>query len=301
MSPRSCSSFLSSSVLHLTSVIIASSSPPPQNTSHRKRTFTEMMSSSTTNNNATSSPPTPGHKQLSMLLKLTESLLSNDESKRLKRENLCHRITRTILNNPKFSSFLHLPTTWTIEQRLNSVHCQLTHRCIHLLQHREHRIYVFAKSLLIQMTDCKASNDALTEIVVLSIFTLPAMVPPALFTFTNTQSPQEIESERDILGKVRAITTMMDRIYFIFQRRNSLKLRYQQKMSILEVQFNFMVFSMYSQPPNSTKTGTDPKKPWSSEPYKLPSLEIQCQLIRFWLKSVCFLFFCEWRHDQHVH
>ena len=233
-----------------------------------------MMSSS-------ASAPTNGvgHKQLAMLLKLTESLSSNDAPKRSKRENLCRRLTRSILNNPKFPSFLELPSSLSIEERLHSVHCKLCHRALLLLQHREPAIYRFAQSLLRRLSE---SNEALTELVMVSVFTLyPGMTPPALITMTNDGDGGD---DADILGKLRAMTAMMDCVRTVFGRRNDFKMQHQRSLSLFELQFNLMVFSMYRVPPHSAAT-IDPQRPWSVEPYKLPTLEVQCELIRFWLNT----------------
>merc|ERR1719295_199298 len=52
------------------------------------------------------------------------------------------------------------------------------------------------------------------------------------------------------------------------------------------MQYNLMVFSMYRVPTNSNGNGMalNVQRPWNVEPYKLPSLEVQCELIRFWSK-----------------
>eukprot|EP01083_Nonionella_stella_P028064 77290_1 len=223
------------------------------------------------------------NKQLNMFMALTSSLLSTETSKRRKRINLSQKITVTILNNPKFSSYLNMSSNLTIDQQLNSIQCQISQRCIQLLQHREIEIHIFAKSLFYKLTD---HNDILTNLVLVLIFnSYSNLMPKSLIVLTNNNNQQEIDEELSIVGQLRGMTVMIDRIYDLFKRKNSLKTLYSSQMLSLETGFNFLIYSLctkpsllqsQSQPPNASV--------FASEPYKLPSLALQIILIELWSK-----------------
>lgn len=162
---------------------------------------------------------------------LTKSLLSNDETKKAKRKYLSQKITSTIMNNRKFSSYLKMSSTLTIQQQLNSIHCQIAQRCIILLQHRDTEIHLFAKSLIQKLT---ANNDTLTNIVLVIIFNSSSnIMPKSLITLTNDQNAKQIYKEMDILSQLRAITVIMDRLYTLFENNQSLKNTYSRAFMLL--------------------------------------------------------------------
>ena len=219
-------------------------------------------------------------KQLNLFMALTKSLLSNDETKKIKRKYLSQKISSTIMNNRKFSSYLQMSSTLTIQQQLNSIHCQIAQRCIQLLQHRDEEIHFFAKSLLLKLT---TNNDTLTNIVLVLIFNLSSnIMPKSLITLTNNANTEEIYKEMDILSQLRATTVIMDRLYIIFKNKPSLKSTYSQKMFAMETAFNFVMFSLCTNPSIQPTVTANHKSPFSVEPYKLPSINVQIILIHFW-------------------
>ena len=81
-------------------------------------------------------------KQLSLFLALTKSLISNDPKKKIQRKNLCSEITSTIMNKPKFASFLKMNNNLSIKEQLSSIHFSVCQRDIELLQHRDKEIHI---------------------------------------------------------------------------------------------------------------------------------------------------------------
>ena len=92
------------------------------------------------------------NKQLSLFAALMKSLQSNEPTKRVKRIKLCSKITSTIMNNPKFHTYLKMGKNLSVESQLNSVHFLICQRDLDLLQHHDKEIHIFAKSLLYKLT-----------------------------------------------------------------------------------------------------------------------------------------------------
>eukprot|EP01083_Nonionella_stella_P195411 719873_1 len=108
------------------------------------------------------------------------------------------------MNNKKFSSYLLIPSNLSINEQLNSIQYQISQRCIELLKHRDNEIHIFAKTLFYKLTD---NNDTLTNIILALIFNAyTTIMPKSLIILTNNHTQDEIYSQMDILGKLRAIT-----------------------------------------------------------------------------------------------
>ena len=93
------------------------------------------------------------------------------------------------------------------------------------------------------------------------------------------------DDESAILAKLRAIMVIIDRLNELFKRSNSLKTRYLTQMTQLNTSISFLLFSLYSRPIGVSLSD----KPWSDIPYKLPSTDIQMELIEFWSKYPLFI------------